>query len=247
MNSRRWTTLLVAVFLTSAAVLYLVRWLIFGQANEMFRFLLGDVAFLLIQVPLVTLIIDRLLQRRERDAMLQKLNMVIGAFYSQVGTELMGRIASCDSDFADVRPELIVSPTWSPADFQRAKAALQGFDFRIEIGLCDLGGLKTLLVTEKPFLLALLGNPNLLEHETFTELLWAVFHLAEELEFRRDLTALPETDARHIAGDIDRAYRLLVAEWLDYMRHLQSAYPYLFSLAIRTNPLDPDAEITVRA
>jgi len=30
-------------------------------------------------------------------------------------------------------------------------------------------------------LLGLLGNPNLLEHDSFTDLLWAVFHLMEEL------------------------------------------------------------------
>jgi hypothetical protein len=34
---------------------------------------------------------------------------------------------------------------------------------------------------------------------------------------------------------------LLVTEWLSYMRHLSDSYPYLFSLAMRTNPFDPQA------
>ncbi len=38
-----------------------------------------------------------------------------------------------------------------------------------------------------------------------------------------------------------RFYGLLTAEWLDYVRHLQENYPYLFSLAVRTNPFDPAA------
>jgi hypothetical protein len=29
------------------------------------------------------------------------------------------------------------------------------------------------------------------------------------------------------------------------MRHLQAAYPYLFSLASRTNPFDPEASAVV--
>ena len=37
------------------------------------------------------------------------------------------------------------------------------------------------------------------------------------------------------------AYGLLAGEWLRYMRHLMADYPYLYSLALRTNPLDPDA------
>jgi hypothetical protein len=36
-------------------------------------------------------------------------------------------------------------------------------------------------------------------------------------------------------------YELLAAQWLAYMKHLRDNYPYLFSLAIRTNPFDPDA------
>ena len=67
--------------------------------SEMWRFLIGDVAFLFVQVLLLTFFIDRLLKQREREAMLQKLNMVIGAFYSQIGTQLMGMIASYDLGF----------------------------------------------------------------------------------------------------------------------------------------------------
>ena len=84
-------------------------------------------------------------------------------------------------------------------------------------------------------------NPNLLEHDSFTDLLWAVFHLAEELAWRQDLRRLPGSDLSHLTGDIERAYTRLITEWLDYMRHLKGSYPYLFSLATRTNPFDPDA------
>lgn len=93
--------------------------------------------------------------------------------------------------------------------------------------------------------MSLLGNPNLLEHEAFTELLWAVFHLAEELGNRRDVSSLPQSDYDHLIGDIKRVYVLLGAEWLSYMRHLQENYPYLFSLAVRTNPFNPAARAEI--
>ena len=88
-------------------------------------------------------------------------------------------------------------------------------------------------------------NPNLLEHETFTELLRAVFHLMEELEHRKDLSQLPETDYQHLSGDASRAYDLLIHEWLQYMDHLMSNYPYLFSLALRLNPFDPQSKVEI--
>lgn len=40
---------------------------------------------------MVTVIIHRLLVEREKPAMLQKMNMVIGAFFSEVGTALLKR------------------------------------------------------------------------------------------------------------------------------------------------------------
>ena len=45
----------------------------------------------------------------------------------------------------------------------------------------------------------------------------------------------------HLAGDVARAYSLLVVEWLRYMAHMQDQYPFLFSLAARRNPFDPQA------
>jgi hypothetical protein len=43
--------------------------------------------------------------------------------------------------------------------------------------------------------------------------------------------------------DIRRAYHLLLREWLGYMAHLHADYPYLFSLAVRTNPFNPAADV----
>lgn len=105
---------------------------------------------------------------------------------------------------------------------------------------------KKFLVHRRKFLLALLENPNLLEHETFTNLLWAVFHLMEELEKRENITNLSITDYHHLNGDTVRVYSLLIQEWLQYMEHLEKYYPYLFSLAVRTNPFDPDSQVMIK-
>ena len=65
--------------------------------------------------------------------------------------------------------------------------------------------------------------------------------MAEELATREKIVELPEHDLEHLANDMRRVYVLLVEQWLGYMRHLQEEYPYLFSLAMRTNPFDRDA------
>ena len=87
----------------------------------------------------------------------------------------------------------------------------------------------------------LMENPNLLEHERFTGLLLAVFHLTDELIRRQDFDTLPATDLAHLGGDAQRAYDQLIVDWVIYLEYLQKSYPYLFSLAIRDNPLDQTA------
>jgi len=250
MNSRRSEIALLASLLAGGAMLYAIRWGLFPSAqlhNEMWRFLIGDIAFLFLQVAIVTLVIDRLLRNRERLAMKHKLNMVIGAFFSEVGTGLLGSIAVSDLDLEDVRTALIPSQQWAAADYTAAKIAMGAHHPRIDITACDLRELKDILEVEKRFVLNLLGNQALLEHEEFSELLWAVTHLAEELAARGSLDDLPAPDRVHITGDVKRVYTLLVLEWLEYVRHLQLQYPYLFSLAVRTNPLDPQANAEVTA
>ena len=94
-------------------------------------------------------------------------------------------------------------------------------------------------------MLALLENSNLLEHESFTNLLWAVFHLTEELSQRKDLQDLPKVDLEHLGVDVKRVHGLIIIEWLSYMNHLSQDYPYLFSLAMRTNPFDANASVAL--
>lgn len=241
----RWKIPLVLALAGVSALLYYLQYRYGGGSEQVLQWLIGSLAFLPIQVLLLTLVVDRLLARREKLAMLKKLNMVIGVFFSESGTTLLSMFAALDADLDAIRGELVPGPQWTSRDFGRAAAKVKGREGRIAARPQELADLKTFLTSRRDFLLGLLGNPNLLEHESFTDLLWAVFHLTDELAHREDVGRLPEADVAHLCGDIRRAYRLLVAEWLAYLAHLKEDYPYLYSLAVRTNPFDPAASAQI--
>ena len=140
----------------------------------------------------------------------------------------------------------MVSNQWSDNDFNRLRQELKQYKYVVNVEPNRYILLKTFLVEQSSFLLSLLENPVLLEHAEFTEILYATFHLAEELHNRDDITNLPETDYAHLAGDIHRVYGQLVYQWLEYMKYLKNNYPYLFSLAMRKNPFDKSASPIVR-
>ncbi len=186
-----------------------------------------------------------MLAKREVESRMEKLNMVIGVFFSEVGVQLLAEFSRYDPRFDAIRPALLVSGEWTDRDFDRTNRESAGHDYTVAISSVDLPGLKAFLAGKRDFLLRLLENPVLFEHQSFTDLLRAVFHLAEELAYRRSFDDIPAADTAHIAVDIKRSYHLLVREWINYMKYLKNNYPFLFSLAVRTNPFDASASAVV--
>ena len=186
------------------------------------------------------------LAKREIESRMEKLNMVIGVFFSEVGLGLMSSFSQYDPDFDRLRPDLIVLASWTGKDFVAASKEAQKHDYKADMKLVDPTGLKEFLLSKRDFLVRLLENPVLMEHQSFTDLLRAVFHLTEELAYRRDFADLPRPDRDHIALDIKRAHHLIVGEWLSYMGYLKNNYPFLFSLAMRTNPFDLKSSVVIQ-
>jgi hypothetical protein len=216
-----------------------------GNLRDIENSFLANLAFLPIYVLFVTLMIEKILRERERLVIRQKLNMVIGTFFSEIGNSLMRSVWRFLVNGEELAENLLVSGAWKGADYRRADDFLKNHDARLDTLRGDLPQLKEFLASKRPFMLGLMENPNLLEHDEFTDLLWAVFHLLEELEARHDFSALPPSDREHLGVDIKRAYVHLTREWLTYMQHLQHDYPYLFSLAVRTNPMDPRSQAVI--
>jgi len=244
-NIHKRSEVIVILMLVASATLYALDYFIFGQVREIGFGLLGNLAFLPIYVLFVTLMIERVLKERDKEALRQKMNMVIGVFFSEVGTTLLLDGFSFLVDREQLSARVRITASWSERDFKELATFLAKADLRIDSSLCDLGELKGFLVSRRGFLLGLLENPNLLEHDGFTDLLWAVFHLLEELEARHSLTGLSQPDMDHLSGDIRRAYVHLLSQWVVYLKHLKDDYPYLFSLAVRNNPLNPDARVEI--
>jgi hypothetical protein len=225
-----------ALFIAVSAVVYFFHYLIFRDVHHIFIYMVGDLAFLPLEVFLVVIVIERILTYREKQAMLQKLNMVVGAFFSEVGNYLLNDLLPQFDNRQEICQHLNVTSAWTDADFKKAMAYADHLKIDIDTRKVDLVRLKVLLKAKRTYMLTLMENPNLLEHDRFTDLLWAVTHLDEELEARESMENLPEKDLEHLAVDIQRMYDHLASEWLDYVAHLKANYPFLFSLVARTHP-----------
>lgn len=232
---------LAATLLLVSVAFYTAQLLIFADPKSTYFYILQDLAFLPVSVLVVTLVLERLLELRDHRQRLEKLRMLIGTFFSWVGYHLLGCLAGLDRSLPAYASSLIARSEWGEAEFVAVRSSLADRRFELHLTPADLEKLKPFLHDRAGFMIRLLENPMVLEHESFTELLRAVFHLIEELEFRTGFRDLPESDMAHLTADCDRVYRQLVIEWVDHLRYLREHYPYLYSLAVRVNPFNPGA------
>ncbi len=130
MKRLSWQGILVLSFTTVSITIYLIHYVIFKNAHDIFFYMIMDIAFLPVQVLLVILVIQRLLEDREKRARLEKLNMVIGTFFSEVGTKLLTYLSDFDPDLEKIRSDLIVTniPLQNQAGIDVEEAGVGGKD-----------------------------------------------------------------------------------------------------------------------
>ena len=202
-------------------------------------------------ILVVAFILDEIIERKEKEAMLEKLDMLMSTFFSEVGNELISQLSSANKYKANT--EYLKSiKNWDDKDYENKLKELKNttIDFQADITPENreefLSNLSDLLVSKREFIINLINNPNLLEKEEFTGLINAILHLDEELEHRKDLSLVTDADFAHLNGDMHRVYNKLIHEWVYYLRYLNKHYPYMIALIIRTNPFDEDAEVYVK-
>ncbi len=241
MKKINWEILLIPGLIAVSLVLYFVHFVLYENAQYIFNNVLARVAFLPIQVLLIGLVINRLLTYHDKRKRLEKLNMIVGAFFTEVGNHLLAYFSSLDPQEKELSAELRFDGNWDDVQFERLNTSLKKYNFSVQTNQENLNKLYLFFKKNRTFMLRLLENPNILEHKSFSNLLLAIFHLNEELQSRKSFTDLPVSDHQHLAIDMQRAYKILVNEWLLYINYLRKNYPYFFSHAMRTNPFDQDA------
>lgn len=243
MKKSTWTVWFGVGLVLLSSILYFVHYLIFKDAHHIAIYFLGDLAFVPIEVLAVSLIIHKAIERKEKEHIMEKLNMLIGAFYSEVGIDLLDILLISDTQKKNICGILCDVNSWKSNKFKNTILLAQQHTCHIDIRKINIEELAVFLKSKRHFLLGLLQNPSLLEHEAFTELLRSVFHLEDELHHYINFEHISEENLEHLTIDIERVYPLIINQWIVYMNYLKNNYPYLFSINERYNPFKQTKEM----
>lgn len=238
MKKYRWQMMLGAGLILMSAFFYSLHYLIFRDAHHIAIYLVGDIAFVPIEVLLVTLIIEEVLSKREKRITARNLQMMVGVFFHEMGAGLLQRMQQYMPGAADLNRQLTPAAMmkWQAADYSRKIGEVAGIDTSFFCEGCDLSSLRDFLNQKQELLLRMLENPNLAGNDELANMLWAITHISDELHVRPHIENLGHEDARHIEGDFSRAFDLLLVEWLKYVVHLKQEYPYMYLAALSYGP-----------
>lgn len=231
-------------------IIYGSNYLVLGDAEHIISYIWTHLGFIPVDILIVAFLLDEIIERKEKEAMLEKLDMLMSTFFSEVGNELISQLSAVNK-YQTNTENLKSIKNWNEQDFDNKLTELKNttVDFSADIPLEKreefLENLRVLLTSKREFIINLINNPNLLEKEEFTGLINAILHLDEELEHRKDLGLVTDADFGHLNGDMQRVYDKLIHEWVYYLKYLHKHYPYMIALIIRTNPFDKDANIYV--
>lgn len=215
----------ILVFLSLA--MFLIHYLIFGQLENTIYYSLMSLCFIPINILSVTLVFEKLVERRARLERLSKLNMLVGLFFSDMGFTLLKLIVSADDKIQSLGLDF--------NDLKSCVNKLKCYDHQIVFEKINYPELKELVIGGKDILSSLISNESILEHETFANLLMSLMHLRDEIIFIK-YTELTLDDCAHLKGDLIRVYENLSFQWINYLSHLRQFYPYQYSGAIKFNP-----------
>lgn len=236
----RETVLTGIVLIALSAFLYFLHYEIFHDLHHTLIFLFEDIAFIPIDVFFTALVIEKFLDKRDISHKLEKLIIIKGVFFSELGDEILKEFAKCDKNVKLISDEAHISKEWGKEEFRKLEKLLKEYDFEVEVENLDIEKVSKILNDKKDFIISIITNPTLMEHESFSDMAISLFHLRDELQdryFKMEYEC-GCYDRQHLAKDIKVSYRLMVNGWVMYMKHLKEEYPQLFVKEMINNPFD---------
>ena len=250
-DHKRWKIKFSIIMVIAIIIIYGSNILVLKDPEHVISYIWTHLGFIPVDILIVAFVLDEIIAKKEKEAMMEKLDMIMSTFFSEVGNDLISQLSSVNKHKADTN-YLESIKGWNDKDYENKLKEIKNINipFKADVAPEDreeyLTNIRELLINKREFIVGLLNNPNLLEKEEFSKLLTAVLHLDEELEHRPDLSKVTDVDFNHLNGDMERIYNILIHEWIYYLKYLNKHYPYMIALIIRTNPFDADSDAYVK-
>ncbi|MEG1409102.1 MAG: hypothetical protein RSD36_04605 [Terrisporobacter sp.] len=77
------------ILIATSAIMFLIHYLVFGQGVNTAYYSLMNLCFIPINSLVVTIILEKLIDYKAKQERVEKLNMLVGIFFTEIGCKLM--------------------------------------------------------------------------------------------------------------------------------------------------------------
>lgn len=231
MKKIRYYFVISFILIALSSIMFFIHYLIFGQALNTAYYSLMNLCFIPINSLVVTIMLEKLIDYRAKKDRIEKINMLVGIFFTEVGGKLMHFIIDADKDAKNYITNF--------EDLNKIKKCLYEYNYKVDMKYIDLCAIKNILVEHNNLFVTLISNESILQHQIFTDLLMSVIHLRDEIIFmEKDKDS--GFNINHLENDVIRVYKNISIQWISYLEYLSKSYPFLYNNAIRVNPFKFD-------
>ena len=110
-------------------IIYGSNYLVLGDAEHIISYVWTHLGFIPVDILLVAFLLDEIIERKEKEAMLEKLDRLMSTFFSEVGNELINQLSTVNKYKASTE-NLKSIKNWEDKDYENKD--VDTLDYRID-------------------------------------------------------------------------------------------------------------------
>ena len=129
-----WKVKFSIVMVLLIIIIYGSNYLVLGDAEHIISYVWTHLGFIPVDILLVAFLLDEIIEKKEKEAMLEKLDMLMSTFFSEVGNDLISQLSSVNKYTANTE-NLKSIKDWDDKDFDAKLAELKSasIDFQADV------------------------------------------------------------------------------------------------------------------
>ncbi len=227
---------LIVVLVICSLITYALHYLIFRDFHHIAIFFVHDLAFLPLEVILVSLGLDRLIESTHENEVKSKMSIIETLFFNESGSHILRYLIRFDPNAERLSAMLDLNMEWRSSQYAAAERQLKLYPFELDTEKLDFYGIHYHLNERMDFYRNILENPAMTQSNQFTEMVMNIYLLGEELEDRTDLYDLSAEDRRFLGDLVRQIYRELTEYWLDNAYNHSLHNKHRLHRLVATNP-----------
>ena len=126
-SHNKWKIKFSIIMVIAIIVIYGSNILILKDPEHVISYIWTHFGFIPVDILIVAFLLDEIISKKEKETMMEKLDMIMSTFFSEIGNDLIGQLSSVNQHKADTQ-YLESIKTWSDKDYENKLKEIKNID-----------------------------------------------------------------------------------------------------------------------